>query len=79
MTVQEIQDYMNRVIEKIFHPNLIMRIVVEEETENYLRVICFVNGKRINSCDMSSTDSKLYIQQILEIFLVEDIIPYILF
>ena len=79
MTVQEIQDYMNRVIEKIFHPSLTIRIIVKEETENCLRIICFVNGKRINSCIMSPTDSKLYIQQTLEIFLVEDIIPYILF
>lgn len=79
MTVQEIQDYMNRVIEKIFHPSLMMKMVVEEETENYLRVICFVNGKRINSCGMGTTDSKLYIQQTLEVFLIEDIIPYILF
>lgn len=79
MRTQEIQDYMNSILSKIFNPNLQIQIVIEEETENYLRVICFVNGKRINSCGMSSTDSKLYIQQTLEVFLVEDIIPYILF
>ena len=79
MRTQEIQDYMNSILSKIFNPNLQIQIVIEEETENYLRVICFVNGKRINSCGMGTTDSKLYIQQTLEVFLVEDIIPYILF